>query len=779
MLSIQFAPTDETIATEPMTDLERSSNSAHSIHNDVRGIIGGNVTQIGVLNLPSNYSQPWIMPRQLPADIVSFTNRHDLLGQLDHLANQADVRTSVPIALLVGTAGVGKTAMALHWGHRAAKNFPDGSLYINLRGHDPSNAPLTAAEALTQFIHAVGLKGTHVPRRLEERAALFRTLTTDKRLLVVLDNAASAEHVRPLVPGSSSSLVVVTSRNILPGLVVRDGAKRLYVPVLSPEDSATLLGQLVGDRAAAEPQAVEELVEKCARLPLALRVAAELVVRSEFLSISEMLAGLETERAALESLSDPSIDGSTDVKSVFSWSYRSLSPSAERAFRLIGLHPGGSITLPATAAILGVDIASAVRLIQELLDAQLIKETTKGRFRYHDLLRAYAIDRAQADESQESRQEAFARILTWYLYSADAANRVLAPSRRHVTLPPLPADVTPLEFDSYDTALAWCEAQRLNLIAATEAAESNGFLKIAWMLPSSLFSFFYVRWYLDDWITTYSVGSRAAERLGDLSGQSMMLHRLGVAYKEQGLFSDALPRFEAALAIRREIGDRQGEATALSNMGLCATGMNNAQQALLLYHDSLEISIEVSDAWTEGWTLHNLGEAESALGLHAAARDSELASLRIGEQIGDRIVQALALEQLGEVYHALAEYSDAMACHQRSLNISRDLGHRAIEARVLRNMGCSLADQNSLAESLTFFTESIGLSEVAGDRLAAARTVMALADVLCRQDNYERRLEAKALFLRAITIFTDMGAQEDAERARLLLAGLSIDSQED
>jgi tetratricopeptide (TPR) repeat protein len=463
---------------------------------------------------------------------------------------------------------------------------------------------------------------------------------------------------------------------------------------------------------------------------------------------------------------------------VFSWSYRSLSTAAERAFRLIGLHPGGSITIPAAAAILGVDVAGATRLVQELVDAQLIKETVKGRFRYHDLLRAYAIDRAQADESHESRHEALARILTWYLYCADAANRVLAPSRRHVVLPPLPAGVTPLEFDSYDTALAWCESQRLNLAAATESAESNGFLKLAWMLPSSLFSFFYVRWYLDDWISTYSVGSRAAENLGDLPGQSIMLNRLGVAYKEQGLFSDALPRFEAALAVRRQIDDRQGEATALSNMGLCATGLKNAQQALLLYHDSVKISIEVSDTWTEGWSLHNLGEAESALGLYTAARDSELASLRIGEQIGDRIVQALALEELGEVYHALGEYSEAMAFNQRALSISRDLGHRAIEARVLRNMGCTLAQQDSLTESLAFFTESIGLSEVAGDRLAAARTVMALGDVLCRQADDERRLEAKALFLRAAALFAEMGSQEDADLARKQLAVLPSDDHQ-
>lgn len=748
-----------------MTDSPPAASDSQSLRNDVRGIISGRVTQIGVVNLPAGYVPPWPMPRQLPADVAAFTDRGDLLAGLDGIAAQMGTRKSVAIALLVGTAGVGKTALALHWSHRITRQFPDGSLYINLRGHDPTNAALTTAEALTQFIRAVGVRGQMVPRRVDERAALFRTLTTGKRLLVVLDNVVDADHVRPLIPGSPSSFVVVTSRNNLASLVARDGASRIYVPVLSLADSAALLGQLLGDRAAAEPVAVTELAEKCACLPLALRVAAESVARSEFMSIAEMVISLNSERAALDSLSGPRIDRATDIKSVFSWSYRSLSAPATRAFRLIGLHPGGSVTIPATAAIVGTDEVTAARLIEELIDAHLIKETTRGRFRYHDLLRGYAVDRAQADETAQSRHAALARILAWYLHTADAANRALAPSRRHVPLPPLPQGTCPLTFNSYESAMAWCEAQRLNLVAATETAEANGFLEIAWKLPSTLFSYFYVRWYLDDWITTYAIGSRAAERLGDKSAMSMIVHRLGVAYKEQGLFADALPRFESALVIRRDIGDRQGEATALSNMGLCATGLGDPRRALTLYRDSLEISREVADTWTQGWTLHNLGEAQSALGMFTDARDSELESLRMGERLGDKIVQVLALRQLGEVHHGLADYREAMVCHRRALQVSREIGHRATEAKVLHNMGRTLACQELLGESLAAFDEAIGISETMGDRLATARALLALSDVLRATDRGKGSEEATALVDKAVKILTEMGARDEAERA--------------
>lgn len=748
-----------------MSDPPSAASDSQSLRNDVRGIISGRVTQIGVVNFPAGAMPPWPMPRQLPADVAAFTDRGDLLARLDGIAAQVRMRGLVPVALLVGTAGVGKTALALHWSHRITRHFPDGSLYINLRGHDPTNAPLAAAEALTQFIRAVGVHGQLVPRRLDERAALFRTLTTGKRLLVVLDNAVDAAHVRPLIPGSSSSFVVVTSRNSLASLVARDGASRIYVPVLSLADSTTLLGKLLGDRAAAEPVAVTELAEKCACLPLALRIAAESVARSEFMSVAEVVIGLDSERAALDSLSGLRIDHATDIKSVFSWSYRSLSAPAARAFRLIGMHPGGSVTIPATAAIVGTDEATAAQLMDELVDAHLIKETTRGRFRYHDLLRGYAVDRAQADETAYSRHAALERILTWYLHTADAANRVLAPSRRHVPLPPLPQGICPLTFDSYESAMAWCEAQRLNLVAATETAEANGFLEIAWKLPSALFSYFYVRWYLDDWIATYAIGSRAAEQLGDKFAMSMIVHRLGVAYKEQGLFADALLCFESALVIRRDVGDRQGEATALSNMGLCATGLGNPDRALILYRDSLLISREVSDIWTQGWTLHNLGEAQSALGMFTDACDSELESLRIGERLGDKIVQVLASRQLGEVHQGLADYPEAMKYHRRALQLSREIGHRATEAKVLHNMGRTLACQDLLGEGLAAFDEAIGISETMGDRLATARTLLALADVLCATDRDKGSEEATALVEKAVKIFTEMGARDEAERA--------------
>ncbi|WP_203924120.1 ATP-binding protein [Rugosimonospora africana] len=659
-------------------------------------------------------------------------NRGDEMTRLSALIERGRTGSSVTVAVIVGTAGVGKTALAVHWGHRVADSFTDGNLYVNLRGFDPSNEPLSTAEVLSQFIRAIGLPGQHsMPPTVDERAALFRTLTQGRRILVMLDNAVSPGQVRPLIPSSPSCLVVITSRNDLPGLVIREGATRITVPTLSSFDSELLLSHLLPRRIALANDRLDlsALAARCAYLPIALRVAADVVARSEFATLDDLIGQLETHTSAMKVLR---VSGDRDaaVESIFSWSYHALSTRAARLFRLIGLHPGTSIAIEAAVALSGVSYSECRESIDELSNAHLIKEAGPGRYRVHDLLRSYAISRAHQEESADSRKVAVGRLLSWYLHSTDAANRVLAPHRRHVPLPPLPDRVEPMAFGDYPTAMTWCEAERLNLVVGTRTAEALGLFEIAWKLASALFSFLYVRSYFEDWTEMYTVGCRAAARLGDRHAEGMMLNRLGVAMKEMGRFLQARSCFEQALSIRREAGDRSGEATTLSNIGLCLTGLGQSDRAIPIFHQALTIAQDAGDDWTRAWTLHNLGTAQAGVGELDAAQRSQEEALTLARRLDDKIVEGLALQQLGLIHHTLGNYDDALATQRDALSVGRSLGHRTIEAAVLLNTGETLQGRGWAQEALAAYTEASILFEAMGNRRMTANSLARIARVM-------------------------------------------------
>ena len=728
--------------------------AANSIRNAIDGIVEGNVTQIGALSVGSYVSSfEWPTPRQLPGDVDWFVGRDDEIARLNALVDRTRDGSSAVVALIVGTAGVGKTALTVHWGHHVAESFPDGSLYINMRGFDPSNDPLSSAEVLSQFIRAIGLPGQHsMPTTVDERSALFRTLTQRRRILIVLDNAVTAEQVRPLIPGTSSCLVIITSRNNLAGLVVREGATRITVPTMSDFDSVALLSHLLPERipAAESGQDLSTLAERCAYLPIALRVAADVVARSEFATLDDLISQLETHASALDALR-VSGDRDTAVASVFSWSYHVLSPRAQRLFRLIGLHTGTSLTVHAAAALCGIGHDQCMDSIDELVNAHLIKETRLGRYRLHDLLRAYAIRRAQSEESAEDRRAAVRRVLFWYLHSADAANRVLAPHRRHVSLPSLPKDVSPMTFHDYAPAINWCEAERLNLVVATQVAEEMNFLEVAWKLPSALFSFLYVRSYFDDWTEIYTIGSRAASRLSDPLAKSMMLNRLGVALKEMGRFREALDCFERALSVRRDVRDRSGEATALSNIGLCMTGLGQPTRAIPIFGQALAIARDAADVWTEAWTLHNLGTAQAAAGELDDARQSQERALLLAHRLDDKIVEGLALQQFGYINYALGDYDEALARQREALKVGRLLGHRTIEANVLFNLGESLEAKGLAEDALAAYTEACILFEAMGKPNMTADALTRIVGLM-ENSNLVQEGDIRAILARAAAL---------------------------
>jgi NB-ARC domain len=390
-------------------------------------------------------------PRQLPADVTFFTGRDAELAKLDALLDHG-TPAAVVISAIAGTAGMGKTSLAVHWAYRVRERFPDGELYVNLRGYDPG-PPVTPEQALDGFLRALDVPAEKIPHDVDAQAGLYRSLLAGRRMVVVLDNAASPDQVRPLLPGSPPCVVVVTSRSRLSGLIAREGAYRLTLDVLPAEDAVTLLRHAIGaDRVDAEPGAAAEVARHCGYLPLALRIAAERAAARAHLRLADLAEELAVEHDRLDLLTADD-DEITGVRAVFSWSYRTLAPETARAFRLLGRHPGPDVGVASAAALTGSTTTSVRRQLDALTSAHLVTETRRDRYQFHDLLRAYATERASLDESPDENTHTIRRVLEWYLHTAHAALYVLYPQHPEIPLDPLRVDCQPLTFTHRDQAL--------------------------------------------------------------------------------------------------------------------------------------------------------------------------------------------------------------------------------------------------------------------------------------------------------------------------------------
>jgi transcriptional regulator with XRE-family HTH domain len=460
------------------------------------------------------------VPRQLPAAITNFAGRGVELEALTGLlANGGEADRGIVIALVTGMAGVGKTSLAIHFAHQAAIRFPDGQLYVNLRGFDPGGAPAAPTEAVRGFLDALGVAPDRVPAGLDAQAGLYRSLMADKKMLVMLDNAGDEQQVRPLIPASPASLVLVTSRRQLTGLAAADGARLVSLDVLSEAEARQMLTARIGAaRVAAEPDAVTQIAELCGCLPLALAVAAARAAARPRLPLAVLAAELRNATGRLDALDAG--DTTASVRAVFSWSYRQLGPGPARMFRLLGVHPGPDITIPAAASLAGSDLAQAGRELAELTSAHLIAEHVPGRYALHDLVRAYAASQARAADSDAGRHEAIGRVLDHYLHTAAQGSLVLNPGRDRVTLAPPPPGVRPEQLADYQQALAWFEAEHQVLFAAVTLAGDHGFDSHSWQLPWALGTFLdrRRRW-LQEWVSIQSAAVAAAMRLGDKKGE--------------------------------------------------------------------------------------------------------------------------------------------------------------------------------------------------------------------------------------------------------------------
>ncbi len=654
------------------------------------------------------------VPRELPGDVGAFTGRTAELAELDRIlvGGQRDQggkakATAAVISAVSGTAGVGKTALAVHWAHRAAAEFPGGQLYVNLRGHDPDR-PVTAAGALAGFLRSLGAPDPDIPNGETERAARYRSLLADRRLLIVLDNAGSVEQVRPLLPGSSHCAVVVTSRDSLVGLVARDGARRLDLDLLPLADAVALLRELIGGRVDREPVAAVTLAGQCARLPLALRVAAELAAARPRVSLASLVTELTDQQRRLDLLHADG-DPATSVRAVFSWSYHQLTDDAARMYRLLGLHPGPDISVPAAASLAAVAEPQARRLLAELARAHLIAEHVRGRYAFHDLLRAYAADLAYRTDSQDEREAAVGRVLDHYLHTAARAALLLNPYAEPVVLATPRPGATVGQPGDYSQALAWFEAEHQVLLAAVSLAAGSGSDSHAWQLPWAMTDFLGIRGHYRDWAAIQRAALAAATRLGDIAAQAMSGRILANACIYLDDHDQAHIHFADSLTLYQQLGNRLGEArihrslcVLAERQGRYGDALGHAEQALRLYE-------AIGDKANEAVTLNDVGWCHGLLGDYQQARAFCRRSLALCEETGDRRLEGDTWDSLGYAEHHLGNLAAAAACYQRALSIFRETGPRFNEADTLTNLGDTRHAAGELAQAREAWQQALAI----------------------------------------------------------------------
>jgi tetratricopeptide (TPR) repeat protein len=749
---------------------------------------------------------PAPVPRELPPGVPAFTGRAAELAWLSQHTG-AGAPGTVVISAIGGTAGVGKTALAVHWAHNAAHHFPDGQLYVNLRGYDPG-PPVPAADALAAFLLSLGVPGQDIPPEAEQRAARYRSLLADKQMLVILDNAGSADQIRPLLPGTGTCTVVVTSRDALAGLVARDGAARLDLDVLPLEEAVALLRALIGPRAAANPAAATELATQCCRLPLALRVAAELAAARPAVPLAQLvseLADLQTRLDQLAAGGDPG----TQVRTVFSWSYRHLHADAARAFRLLGLHPGPDLDPYAAAALTSTALPQARRALDTLARAHLIQPTAPGRYGMHDLLRGYARELSATVDDEGEQHAALTRLFDHYLHTAATAMDTLVPAERH-RRPRIPRPDTPVPPLADPTAARqWLDGERTALVAAATHTAAHDWPSHATQMATTLFRYLYNGGHYPEATTIFTHALDAARRTGDRIAEATAHIQIGVVDREQCRYQQAVDHYRQALAPFRAAGGRTGEARALANMGLAETYLGryehatrHEQEAVAIYRDigdrfgearalgylglirerqcryqeaasyyrqALDICREIGDRGGEAWALARLGVVDLRLGRHQEAARYLLQALALFQGIGEASGESETLVRLGEVYLGLGWHEQAADNFGKGLAMSRQFGDRILEACALNCLGEVLFRTGNAGQARAHHATALRLASKADVPREQAHAHSGLAHAYQTDGDL---VQARRHWQEALAIYAAIGAPEaDEIRAQLATTG--------
>ena len=710
----------EELGVEPGPELRR-------LHLSLLRRDGQRGRRTGAVEPEPDAVRPMAVPVQLPMDAYGFAGRVAEIVELDRLLAAARTRPdAVAVFAVCGSAGVGKTALAVHWAHRVANQFPDGTLFVNLRGFDPTGDALRPADAVRLLLDALGVPPDRVSVHEEAQVGLYRSLLAGRRVLVVLDNAATSEQVRPLLPGSPGCVALVTSRDLLSGLGATEAAHPITLDVLGTAEAVDLLATRIGAaRLAAEPTAVAEIVDRCARLPLALAVVAARAVAQPTMSLAGLAAELAEDR--LDAFVDT--DPAADLRAVLSSSYRTRSASAARLFRLLEVHPGPDLDVSAAASLVGVAPSQARRDLAELVRAHLVTEPRTGWFAFHDLLRAYAGELARMSDDTGCRRAALHRLVDHFAHGAVAVGRTLAPGREPIELATArPGAVFPAEVDveTPARALAWVSVRRSALLATMRLAARAGFhthvRQLAWGLGPALDRGGHWR----DLAEAHELALAAADRLNDRRGQAYAHRMLGRASIRLDDLDAARVHFEQALRLSAEIGDELGCAhTHLSlawldeQLDRWDAALDHASQAGAVYTTAGHLAGQGSALSQTGWYHAQLGRFEAAIAACERALSLQLAA-------GHRYGQAGTWDSLGFAHHHLGQHDEATECYRRALELHREMGDSYREAATLvRSADCHDAAGHAVAACLEW---TLALTILDGlDHADAARVRLKLS----------------------------------------------------
>jgi tetratricopeptide (TPR) repeat protein len=623
-----------------------------------------------------------ISPRQLPPAGLLVDRQVDL-AELERARTIHAQPGGSSVVVVSGPAGIGKTSLVVHWAGMIAGDFPDGQLYVDLRGHAPHDTAVSPSEVLGQFLRAMGVNPGQVPVGLAECSALYRSLTSERSMIVVLDDAISAGQVRPLLPGPPHSLTVVTSRWRLAGLLAY-GARGIQLDRLEADAALELLVHAVGDqRTAAEPDAARELVRLCARFPLALCIAAaRLAVRPRW-PMSEMVQALASERGRLAALS---VEDDMAVRASLDLSYRALPSAAARLYRLLGLYPGTVFEDRLAAAAAALPVREARRLIEVLTDANLLDDAPGGRYRFHDLIRLHAAEMAESDDDA-TRSDAIRRMLDWLLHSVVVASRLAAPY-----LHDLPSEVVyepaePKSFADAAEALEWLEQEFPNLHAAVRFALDHGLFLVGWQLVDATWPLFLHRGHHQDRLEFDQLGLRAARQGENLYGQAKMLDRIGLALRDLDRLDDAVEHFRQGLSIWQRLGDRIREASSLRRIGAVAAIRGGYEEAIGRFTQALDVYQALGETRRTALALNDLGGALTETGRAAAAIEHLEQARRLLSGRSDRYNQTRTLILLGRAHARAGDVRAAADQLDRALVTMREIGSRAGEAAALEARG--------------------------------------------------------------------------------------------
>lgn len=609
-----------------------------------------------------------VVPAQLPPATIAFTGRDAEFAWLYRLLLGRD-RVATTVAVISGAAGVGKSALAVTWGHQVAAEFPDGVLFAAMRGFDPSHSPRQSSEVLPRFLLALGVRAEDLPTESEEQAALYRSLLAARQVLVVLDDARDSEHVRPLLPAGSGSLVLVTSRRRLDGLVARSGARLLLLDTL-PADAAVRLISRAATDAGVEitlTQA-EALARLCDNLPLALRViAARLAVHPE-LAVDDLIVELSDEHTRLAALDLENAD--TSVGAALDVSYRGLHPTIGSAFQMLGFVPGLAVDAYIVAALCGADVDSAARRLRALVEANLMSTSGPSRFVMHDLVRLHAKGLAETMLAPTAGDEALGRLLGYYRATCDAARRQLHPpsddldfstTYRRIARPPLP---------TARHALDWFEAEWQNLNALLRVSVAAGRHLEAWHLVALCSHFLSTQASYADWSDWAKLGLASARAVDDAAGELQMLIVLSTARSRYGLAGEALEDAQLALRIATRIGDPRHIRTALGNVASGLYGQRRFREALQCDQQAYRLAVEAGDRMSQAHALNNMSQVEREMDQREAALEHVRAAVELFKELGDFGYYLLALNNLAELCTELGRLDEAELLARQALALS-------------------------------------------------------------------------------------------------------------